>query len=101
MDWFISNAIGGVKLLVHEHDLEAAKRILQSTSAEIPDEQTGDETDSEAMVARCPACNSNDVYRERLKRRLVFLSILLLGIPIPFFSRKMVCENCGHRWSDH
>ncbi len=88
MDWFISNAIGGVKLLVHERDLDSARRILQTTATGISDEQTGDETDREASLERCPACNSDDIYRERLKRRLIFLSILLLGIPIPFVCAK-------------
>jgi DNA-directed RNA polymerase subunit M/transcription elongation factor TFIIS len=98
MDWLISNAIGGVKLLVHERDLESAKRILQETCPSIRDEETGDETDDGVSSEGCPCCGSNDVCRERLKTRLIFLSILLLGIPLPFLSRKMVCETCGHKW---
>jgi hypothetical protein len=30
MEWWISGAIGGVKLLVRESDLETARRILES-----------------------------------------------------------------------
>lgn len=101
MEGSISNAIGGVKLLVHERDAEAAKQILHASAQVIPDEHTGDDTDTETRTAHCPSCASASVYRERLRRRFIFLSILLLGIPIPFFSRKMTCETCGHRWSNH
>lgn len=98
MNWLISNAIGGVKLLVSERDVEAAQRILDRKSGGFTSDDAGRATDTEAPVEKCPVCDSDDIYRERIKRRLVFLSLLFLGIPIPFVSRKMVCENCGHRW---
>ena len=100
-NWLISNAIGGVKLLVHERDAESARRILEDKGPDVRDEDTGDETDVKPSLERCPGCGSNRIYRERLKRRLVFLSILLLGIPVPFLSREMVCETCGHKWPAH
>jgi DNA-directed RNA polymerase subunit M/transcription elongation factor TFIIS len=111
MNWMISNAIGGVKLLVPEPDFEVARGILHEHAPEILDEETGDETTAETTAETtgdtiaetesdsCPSCQSTNVYRERMNRRLVFLSILLLGIPFPFLSRKMVCHRCGHRWS--
>lgn len=98
MDWLISNAIGGVKLLVHESDVEVAKQILQAGAPEIGDDETGDDSDS--GLEHCPSCGSTNVYRVRFKRGFIFISILLLGFPIPFFSHKMECETCGHRWSN-
>jgi hypothetical protein len=114
MNWMISNAIGGVKLLVPEPALAAAQGILREVGPEILDDETGDETPdritgeitgetigemaNEAEPDFCPVCQSTNVSLERLNRRLVFLSILLLGIPLPFLSRKMACHRCGHHW---
>jgi hypothetical protein len=97
-NWLMSNAIGGVKLLVHERDLESARRVLQDKCQDVRDEDTGNETDVGVSLERCPGCGSSHTYKERLERRLIFLSILLLGIPVPFLSRKMVCETCGRKW---
>ena len=34
MDWFYSNAVGGIKLLVRHEDAETAKKLLEESSAE-------------------------------------------------------------------
>jgi hypothetical protein len=57
---------------------------------------TGDAADG---VTRCPACGSADVQRERYARWMVFASLLLLGFPLPFISRKMTCGACRARWN--
>jgi Putative prokaryotic signal transducing protein len=36
MDWFISNLLGGVKLLVNREDVEAATAILDEPTPELP-----------------------------------------------------------------
>ena len=97
MDWFISNAVGGVKLLVHERDRESAVRILNETFPESTLADIGDDESNGASVA-CPSCGSHDIYRERIKRKLVFLSILLLGFPFLFLSRNLICCGCNHKW---
>lgn len=50
MDWAISNAIGGVKVLVHSRHHEDAKRILGSDADPVTDELTGDVTEKETSI---------------------------------------------------
>lgn len=96
MDWFISNAVGGVKLLVAGKDKEEAIRILEQRVV-TESEPSAIETNV-ADEHRCPNCSSFDTYREKLRRKLIFMSILLLGVPLPFVSRRIVCDACGNKW---
>lgn len=99
MDWLISNAIGGIKLLVANEDQEKAVIALHESFA--IDSNSSTESTAKSgyeKVLSCPKCNSLSTCREKLKRKLIFVSILLLGIPLPFFSRKIVCYDCGYKW---
>ena len=82
------NLVGGVKLQVRESDVPRAREILQlHIPAPAPEEELA-----------CPKCGSTDINTDKFSRRLVFLSILLLGIPLPFIRRNRRCRACGHRW---
>ena len=109
-NWFYSNAIGGVKLQVREADQDLARSVVEDALSQLDETQdnavdwsevnpdwTYDDDDEEGQV-RCPSCDSTEVYYEKFSRPLVFLSILLLGIPIPFLSRRWNCQSCGHHW---
>ena len=98
MDWFVSNAMGGVKLIVHERDFETATWLLHEVRLDKSAPEITDETDDDASLEKCPFCGSIEIYPERLHRKLVFLSLMVLGIPLPFLSGKTVCETCGNRW---
>ena len=95
MDWFISNLLGGVKLLVNREDAEAATAVL--------DEPTPEMLDIEGVGAyeqpRCPECQSLDVNFEQLNRKVAYTSAWL-GVPIPFHTKAWTCRSCGHRWQD-
>jgi rubredoxin len=102
MNWLISNAVGGVKLLVRTQDEKIARKILALDKGTVTDEVTADPTKvdrARESLRLCPACHSSNVRFEKISRTVAFISILLLGFPLLFFTRKMVCENCGYRWS--
>lgn len=80
MDWMISNAIGGVKLVVAKEDVDAAKEILK-----LPKLRT------EILV--CPHCGSNNTRIRELSLWSVF-SWIFLGAPVPAKSRKVDCLDC-------
>ena len=82
-----NNFVGGVKLQVRESDVPRAMEILQLQPLDAaPEEEV------------CPECGSTDVKAEKFSRRLIFLSVLLLGFPLPFIRRKRRCRACGHKW---
>jgi hypothetical protein len=111
-NWFYSNAIGGVKLQVRESDLDSARDILISTLEEreqggadfdwsaINPDWTFDDEDQPGSKDQycCPQCDSTEVFYQKFSKPWVFLSILLLGIPLPFLSREWSCRSCGATW---
>jgi hypothetical protein len=95
MDWFISNLLGGAKLLVNREDAEAATAILDEPTPELLDvEGVG-----EYQQPRCPECQSLDVNFEQLNRKVAYTTAWL-GVPIPLHTTAWTCRSCGHRWQD-
>jgi|ERR1017187_3133690 DNA-directed RNA polymerase subunit RPC12/RpoP len=100
---FYSNAIGGIRLQVHEDDAMRAKEILdESNKPPLHIVRKSDESDSNRTYKNtklhCPECNSTDVYYERHTNSELVLSVLLLGIPLLFIKGKYHCYNCGNKW---
>lgn len=88
----LSNAIGGIRVVVSTPDAERATRILA--------EHFQAQAEADAAVARiCPKCggkNGNPVRRPLL---LGFLAVLTLGVfclvyPWPRYR----CPDCNHKW---
>ena len=95
LDWFISNFIGGVKLLVHAKDAEAATQILDQP---IPAE-FGFEGSTAYEQPRCPKCYSLDISFEELNKPLAYASAYF-GVPIPVPRETWRCHTCGRRWEE-
>ncbi|MBN1430275.1 MAG: DUF2007 domain-containing protein [Anaerolineae bacterium] len=101
-NWLMSIALGGVRLQVNGKDAENALDILDQAPEPIEweeedadgEEESGDSNDPE----KCPRCGSPDIRYEKYTKRLVFLSWLLLGFPIPFLRREWECKTCGLIW---
>jgi hypothetical protein len=93
MNWFISNLIGGVRLMVKPEDVEAAKEVLNQPIPEGID--YGGEEQFEQP--KCPKCGSIDITFEELNKPLSYGSAWV-GIPLPISSPKWKCESCGARW---
>jgi hypothetical protein len=93
LDWLMSNALGGIKLLVRGEDAEGAKKLL--------DEQVPEKFDVEGVGQyenpKCPNCGSLDVTFDELDRKIAYPS-LLLRIPIPVVRHGWNCHACGHTW---
>jgi Putative prokaryotic signal transducing protein len=91
MDWFISNLLGGVKLLVDADDFAKALKLLNEP---IPD-QLYVEGVGEYSQPRCPKCGSLDVaFGEIINRPWI-------GTNAPAGSDDdWCCHRCGHLWAD-
>ncbi|WP_166383589.1 MULTISPECIES: DUF2007 domain-containing protein [unclassified Polaribacter] len=80
-DPLVSNAIGGVKLLVHKDDFEKAATIYNEIRVYQKDENGND--------IFCPNCNATQILIAPLKRKNIFYMLF------PFFEKtRRICNNC-------
>lgn len=94
LNWFLSNAIGGLRLQVEDDDAQLALELL---SEEIPERFTVEEIGEEYKQPECTNCHSRDVSFEPFHRGLA-LVFLQLGLPVWIPSKSWKCEDCGHHW---
>ena len=83
MDWFYSNAIGGMRLQVKEEDAAVASEILEQP---IPENFELSEAGESYRQPQCPNCQSVDIQFEGVDRAIGFATAWLIGIPLPFRS---------------
>jgi hypothetical protein len=95
MDWFISNLLGGVKLLVDASDFSEVVRILNEP---IPQELEVDGVGC-YVQPQCPLCGSLDIAFAELNKRVSYTSAWL-GLPVPLLRDDWLCHACGHRWQE-
>lgn len=80
-DPLISQAIGGVKLLIHNEDLDKAVSIYNEIRTYEKDEKGED--------LFCTSCSSNQILIAPLRRKNVFFMLF------PFFEkRRYICNKC-------
>lgn len=95
MDWFISNLLGGVKLLVKPEDAEAA--------AEMLDQPIPEDFDVEGVghyhSPECPQCGSLDVSFQELNKPVAYTSAWI-SVPLPVHRKAWRCRACGSEWED-
>ena len=80
-DPLISQAIGGVKLLVADEDFPKAVKIFNEIRPY--------ELDENGNPKQCPSCNSSHILIAPLERKNLFYMLF------PFFEKtKHICNNC-------
>jgi len=96
VDWLLSNAVGGVKLMVPAWEAERARDLLRPRPRLVVAS-----TDADAAGEMiCPRCHCDDVYYSRHNRRVAAVFILLLGFVIPWRDRRWTCKQCGYAWKE-
>lgn len=90
IDWLLSNAIGGVRVMIEEEDADLAREILS------------DDTEAELDSTRptCPACSSANTAPDEAPRRVAFLTLLVAGFPFLTSRSQWKCADCGHMWNE-
>ena len=87
---------GGFLVKVQPMDLGRARSILKKTDRETDmDEYISSDDES---YHRCPECDSVNVDVEPLAGAKLWLSVLLIGIPLLFMKRNHTCRKCKHAW---
>jgi hypothetical protein len=95
MDWFYSNAVGGIKVVVREQDAEEARKLLEQSVPESFDAEGSGHYEQ----PRCPSCGSFDVSLDGLDKRVSYATVWI-GVPVPVTIKGWRCASCGHRWDD-
>lgn len=97
MDWFLSNAVGGMRLQVEPADEAAALEIL---NAEVP--ATIDYGGEEPYVQpTCPKCGSAEItLGDGMESGRSLVALALVQLPVPPRETAWHCDACGARWTD-
>jgi hypothetical protein len=96
LDWFYSNLVGGIKLLVHEADADAANKLLDEAGPE----KFSPGGEPEYVQPRCPRCQSMDVTLDGLAQPFTFGAMYLSSLPIPFIRSGWRCNACRFEWKE-
>jgi len=96
LDWFWSNAIGRMRLLVRQPDAEAAQQILHLP---IPDNFELGEGQESFEQPKCPKCGAIDIQFEGVNRG-VALTALAVSLPVAVRRDAWTCNACGARWQE-
>jgi hypothetical protein len=97
INWFYSNAVGGVRLQVSEADAERAALILEKAAEEEPATQQESPV-LDSSIPTCPACGSTSIRRERFSPAIALLSFLLFGLPFLLNRKRVICVDCNRKW---
>lgn len=92
IDWFLPNALGGVKLLVTDADVTAANELLNQQ----PESFTTDA--GNYAQPRCPSCGSSDLSLGATGS--IDYGPLTINLPRAPTPDGWTCNACGHRWED-
>ena len=91
--WTYSNALGGIKVQIPQIEIERFNSIAQTENEYSFPEFENDESESE--LSTCPQCNSIEIVVSKWPKRLVYLTMLLFGFPLPIYAIGISCNDCG------
>lgn len=89
MQWFYSNALGGVRVQVPSRYAEQAKEILAQDFSYLLEEEFG----KDEVV--CQKCGSRDIEPYVKGKKPAILVLLLFGFPLFFLKHGIRCRSCG------
>ncbi|PWS26939.1 hypothetical protein DHW03_13025 [Pedobacter yonginense] len=97
-----NQAIGGVKLIVFERDIDQINRLLAEDNSNLIDQNEATDNPAEEKML-CEACGSDNVgYGMATKKKFswwVILTSVLVGVFMPFKGNKCYhCYTCGHEF---
>jgi hypothetical protein len=96
MDWFWSNMIGNMRLMVREEDAETAAQILAQP---IPETFPTDNGEGLFEQPKCPKCGSLDIQFEGVDRAVGLATAWMLA-PVPIRRDAWRCNACGADWQE-
>lgn len=95
LDWFYSNAIGGIKLMVDRENMDVAEQVL---SQPIP-ENFEAEGIGPYEQPKCPECGSLDITFQEINKPVAFVTAYF-GVPVPLKRKAWKCQSCDAEWEE-
>jgi hypothetical protein len=95
MDWFLSNALGGIKLCVRRDDAEAAVNLLKESRTQ----ESYEEEDRKFEEPYCPQCQSKEVSLGDAEQGVSYGNAILES-PMLAEHPGWKCRACGHTWGE-
>lgn len=94
-NWWMSQALGGVRVQVPESYVEQAKAVL----ADIEQDTFQTELDQQQNqdVLTCPNCGSQDTHPVKWPAKLA-LTAFAVDFLLPYTRHRFKCDNCQHQW---
>lgn len=87
-------------LQVLPEDAEKAAKIIDETWPDDFKARVIKPEAPEKPLCPCPQCGSHDVEPPNISTLYLFFSIILLGIPLLFYSARYKCRNCGYSFKE-
>lgn len=90
MNWFLSSALGGVKIQVPEVFAEQALQVIADSEAGVFALEEIDE------IPKCPNCGSENLsIGPASSKKIALLGLVIFSLPLPFRHDKLRCGNCN------
>jgi hypothetical protein len=90
--WLYSNAIGGVKVQIPHSEIPEYQQLSEfSPTVPVETDPLG-YSDTDSII--CPECDSIEISIVKWPKRLIFLTWLVFGFPIPIYAPVLVCNEC-------
>tara|TARA_B100000989_G_scaffold297647_1_gene284132 strand:- start:339 stop:860 length:522 start_codon:yes stop_codon:yes gene_type:complete len=95
-EWWISNAIGGVRVQVPPNFYQQAQTVIQNINLGVY-ELTPDNT-TWSPSTRCPKCNSLSISHINWRRKVALVLAITLHLPLHHTQHLMRCDMCSNKW---
>ncbi len=93
MKWYLSLALGGVRVFVKSEDKDRARTILNADESALLSEI---DFPAPGVEDLCASCHSENLKKVDLKHISCFL-IVATGLPLFFWGSYYKCRDCGHK----
>lgn len=96
-----SNAIGGVKILVRDEDLERSLQLLEKGGYITSEKTAKIETvmyDKTTNKNQCPFCHSENIGKSKSPDIIMLIASMILGVIVPLLRRTNICFDCRKEW---
>jgi len=94
--WYISVALGGVRVAVPSNFDTEAEAVLRRLNTTMYEAALAEEV-GESESTGCPKCGSELLIERKWTRGLSLFSSYFFGIPLPYTQHQISCTSCGHQ----